>query len=636
MTPSYLSRPHGTRCDQGATAARQRVQPRSTLLIVVAIIATLLLAACGQAIPPGIALSDASVIVPYAYGPGQDVSLELLRTGGFDGEVTVEIDASGLPAGVTISTTTLTFAPGVTEAALTLVSDDTVDVTDLNAAVQLAMNASATDHSSSATLNVEVAAVVMNTDDGGEGSLRYLDLTLPEGAADDLIVVSFDPLVFSAPQTIELASSMTIRNGRHFKGPVNVDGEPLVTIRGGTTATGVISVKPSLVGKFSNLIFENGQGNTNGGAIHNAGVLEIDNSIIRGSDATRGGGIFNQVNAELTLTDTRITGNSADDGGGIFNNGGKISVFDSVIDLNVAAFAGGGIYNGGATVSTVLHQGELFVSGTHIDGNEALNGGGINNTSDGDLTLVRSIISGNDVGVDGLAGGGGIDNQGTAVITFSEISGNKAVFGGGIYNKLDAVLRITGSTIATNVVTSNGGGIFSNGVVEIANSTFANNEAGRGGGLFVSSNAASTAIVAFSTIAGNTASGEGGGLDYSGTLSLRGTIVADNVALTGDGPDVYKRGTGVFNSLGYNLIADATSSGVFGATNLINVDPLLGALQDNGGDTPTMALSNSSPAIDYVAPGDCLDASATPLESDQRGEPRPAGSNCDIGAVEVQ
>lgn len=288
------------------------------------------------------------------------------------------------------------------------------------------------------------------------------------------------------------------------------------------------------------------------------------------------------------------------------------------------------------TISGTLNRGRLFISGTQIDGNGALHGGGISNALDSDLTLVRATITGNQASGSGLSGGGGIDNGGVTTVTFTEISGNKAGFGGGINNPGGSELRIGSSTIAANVVTSNGGGLFSNGEVVITNSTFANNDALRGGGLFVSSNSLSTAVVVFSTFAGNTAGDEGGGIDYSGELTLRGTLVAENAVDSGVGPDLYLRGGGDFISLGYNLIGDATNSGVFGANNLIGEDPLLGALQVNGGDTLTMTLLAGSPAIDHVPPGACLDELGTPLEHDQRGEARPSAGNCDIGAVEVQ
>jgi hypothetical protein len=63
----------------------------------------------------------------------------------------------------------------------------------------------------------------------------------------------------------------------------------------------------------------------------------------------------------------------------------------------------------------------------------------------------------------------------------------------------------------------------------------------------------------------------------------------------------------------------------------ITADPKLGSLTNNGGSTETHALQASSPARDAAilvqATGDCP-------TSDQRGEPRPHGSACDLGSYE--
>ena len=56
----------------------------------------------------------------------------------------------------------------------------------------------------------------------------------------------------------------------------------------------------------------------------------------------------------------------------------------------------------------------------------------------------------------------------------------------------------------------------------------------------------------------------------------------------------------------------------------------LGPLQDNGGPTMTHALLPGSVAIDVI-PADMCE-----VDEDQRGEPRPGGVTCDVGAFEVQ
>ncbi|HET6446032.1 MAG TPA: DUF11 domain-containing protein, partial [candidate division Zixibacteria bacterium] len=67
-------------------------------------------------------------------------------------------------------------------------------------------------------------------------------------------------------------------------------------------------------------------------------------------------------------------------------------------------------------------------------------------------------------------------------------------------------------------------------------------------------------------------------------------------------------------------------------TDIVNADPLLGPLQDNGGETETHALLDDSPAIDAGSDATCA---APPVDGeDQRGVARPIGPHCDIGAFE--
>jgi len=71
----------------------------------------------------------------------------------------------------------------------------------------------------------------------------------------------------------------------------------------------------------------------------------------------------------------------------------------------------------------------------------------------------------------------------------------------------------------------------------------------------------------------------------------------------------------------------------------MNVNPQLGPLQDNGGNTLTMALLAGSPAIDR---GNNTFCASQPINNlDQRGMARPVDGNgdvnpvCDIGAYEA-
>ena len=171
--------------------------------------------------------------------------------------------------------------------------------------------------------------------------------------------------------------------------------------------------------------------------------------------------------------------------------------------------------------------------------------------------------------------GGGILNGGTLTLDAVTLAANAASgSGGGIENL--GTLTIVDSTIANNTASGNGGGIDTSGPLAVQSSTLANNQAAVAGGLDVE----------------------------SGTTTLLDVIVAGNTITTKD-PDI----AGTVSSLGHNLIGYVNSD-VTGlvSSDLTELSPVLGPLQNNGGPTPTLALLPLSPAIDA---GDATGAPAT-------------------------
>jgi hypothetical protein len=257
------------------------------------------------------------------------------------------------------------------------------------------------------------------------------------------------------------------------------------------------------------------------------------------------------------------------------NTGGYYRIFTVATGSNVAlggltiSNGYGGIWNDGGT----LTLNNLTVSGNSAGGQ----GGGIVNSNGGTLTLNNSTISNNHV-FGGLSyGGGGISNQGaTLTINNSTISGNDT----------------------QDVDSTYGGGIVNLGTLTLNNST-------------VSRNSASSF---FDPACG------GGIAHLGGTLAVRNTIIAGNMA--GVAPDL----CGSLSSSGYNLIGNAQGGSGFDPTDLLNVNPLLGVLQNNGGPTFTHALLPGSPALNAGDP----DQLGTP---DQRGVVRSGGVN--IGAYQA-
>lgn len=432
-----------------------------------------------------------------------------------------------------------------------------------------------------------VNPIVINTDDGGPGSLRQAIL----GATADS-TISFAPGLAGA--TISLSTV-----GDTVQGPsallvnknLTIDGAPggitiardttdanlrlrLFFVRAGATLrlrNLTLSDGFARAGNGSNGIGGGGGGAGFGGAIYNGGALVLENTTLANNRAIGGNG-----------------GNGVSSGSGVggFPNGGN---------RNVTGSFGGG---GGGNTSSGIRRGSQF-------------GGGFG----GALTFRA--------GGGGGAGLGGavFNDNGTVTIVNSTFSGNAAQGGNGGNN------GSTGGT-AGDGGSGFGGGLFSlNNSVTITNSTFANNPVagGSGGG-----NAA---------IPGAAGPAQGGGIYVLGfannsTLTMNNSIVA----LTPNGipdffADIASGGTVNTNGAANIIQTDAGFGGSFA-----NVNPMLGALADNGGATQTHALLSGSPAIDAGSNALAVDADNNPLTDDQRGAgfSRIIGGTTDIGAFEVQ
>ncbi len=271
--------------------------------------------------------------------------------------------------------------------------------------------------------------------------------------------------------------------------------------------------------------------------------------------------------------------------------------------------------SGGGSVRVFYVSSGVVVTLSHLDiinGYTALNGGGFVNG--GTAMVSNSSFSGNRANYSG----GAIINFGTGTLTITDstFTGNEADSGGGIINL--GSLTISNSTFTGNSTSGCGGAIDTRqeSVLEISNSTFVSNDAQIGGAI-CSNNIGATATISSSTFSSNNASVSGGSIYNVATLHLMNSILADSP----NGGDCENNGTLATNI--NNLIKDGSCAPA------VTGDPNLGPLADNGGPTQTMALGTGSPAIDA---GD--DATCEP--TDQRGVSRPQGAHCDIGAYEVE
>ncbi len=402
----------------------------------------------------------------------------------------------------------------------------------------------------------------------------------------------------------------------------------------------------------------------------------------------QGGGLYIQSGA-VSLTADTITNNIAHGGaGGTAGFSGAIGQTGG----NGGDGAGGGLYvnNGSATLSL-----DLLAGNTAEGGEGGTGGGGIHKTkagggptsantggnggsggngsggglfvNSGSVTLIEDALTNNAT----QGGNGGNGGAGQGAIGNGGAGGNAGEGAGGGLDIVGGNAILTDDTLASNSVQGGTGGKGGGGAT--SGSPGRSAFSGFGGGIELDN--ASNATVTNTTLVGNTAQQNGGGIDDASTgtvallddtltanstsnafggglyfagptgLTLQNTLVAGNSAALG-GADIEFGSTGITGvDQGGNLIgvsgAGSGNSGFTAATTQTGtvaapLNPLLGPLQYNGGPLvgasgqqvglQTEALLPGSPAIGKGVTNN--------VTTDERGFNRT--SPPDIGAFQFQ
>lgn len=452
--------------------------------------------------------------------------------------------------------------------------------------------------------------------------------------------------------TITLSSPITVSSDTEL---VNAGGA--VISGGGTTRLFMVSSGTTFAGY--RLYLANGS-NSMGGAIYNSGYL-ILNDCVLSNNVARG-------NAGANGSTGNPGGNGAGAGGGAICNDGMDACLNRCVFATNRAYAGNGGSggNGGSTThggngaqclggAVYGKNGTLYITNCLFRQNAAYGGnggigGGSTQTGDG--------------GVGEIAAGGAVYASAGCTITGSTFDRNIARSGNSAIGGSSSTTGHTGS----NGPYGFGGGIWANGLSELKNCTFFQNLAvagngGKGGTGEMVPGAGGNGGYAFGGNLYNTALGYdstslmnctfAGGAAYPGTnggvgsgptndisAGIMGLSCGDNISTySGDtlvldncilaSPVVSNNAYSYINSIlengGYSLSSDNTPSS-FGADKRNKSDLWLGALGNNGGDTPTIPLSAGSCAID-------VGNSNVANIRDQRG--LCASGTRDVGAYEV-
>ena len=327
------------------------------------------------------------------------------------------------------------------------------------------------------------------------------------------------------------------------------------------------------------LILGNTTSGDGGGIMAANYVPTLTNTTVGGNTAAgRGGGIYvwGIPGQEMQMTGGSITDNDAEDGAGLYLHAGAATLDGVSVTVNRAIDYGGGVYVGVDNKATLqLTNGTNIGAsgqGNHADFDSNLtgSGGGIYNL--GVVSIYDSYVVHNiGAGIDSFSPSGpgpmitlesseiasntgsGISAINTTITIEDSVIGNNQ--SSGIWT-MGSPLTMTNSTVSENSTTANGGGLALINVSadEISSSTITGNGAeGEGGGIyFWGLPSAGILALTNTTISGNTADQHGGGImvgsGAGSTLEMNAVTLAHNIADHDNSDD--GDGGGIHNAAG--------------------------------------------------------------------------------------
>lgn len=504
-------------------------------------------------------------------------------------------------------------------------------------------------------------------------------------ASGDTIEIAVAGTIVLAQGSIALTKDITITSSSldtHF-----VDGNEssaIFVIGGGRTV------------QLNGLTLQNGFNSAaNGGAVvMNAGTLTMTNMELNNNVAAETGGalsiIANGVTANVSLSAVAFLNNRAIDdflsGGAIHASAGDFSSINLTIEDALFQNNVGGTYTetvkdgyGGAISANTLDAGSrlsLEIRSSEFISNGSGEGGAIylysynrdgSNSAETKTLIVDSRFVGNHGDAGGAIYSGALDHSSATTLdirnsTFVENTADRdggalqlASYNRGALDQTSHKATIHNSTFSNNLANGAGGAIHNSSSafdgtnalasVELVNTTLSGNRAleGSGGALYSGSSGSievrslvtATHVTAFN----NSYAGDGNFSLVASTASLN-SLYLKNSILSGNGGvscDTFTSTNATLDILGANNLIFGTSCGSGTPFRLGNPLGVVHTLADNGGDTETHALNAGSNALNAVPAGQCTIANgATVLTTDQRGETRPFGASCDVGAFEAQ
>jgi uncharacterized repeat protein (TIGR02543 family) len=325
-----------------------------------------------------------------------------------------------------------------------------------------------------------------------------------------------------------------------------------VAVIGAPTGLGVSSVlvlnaNISITGSLvipadKNITLKNANGDTckligmstNAHTLTVTGALTLDGITVTHAATSVDCGVFVSSGGTLVMLSGEISGLL---GSGVRNEG-TFEMYDGLIANNTCstfAFSGGGVSN----------QGTFKMYGGVITNNTGDRAGGV---AGGSVSMYGGKITNN------FGSGIYIVWPGGASMFGGEISGNKAGWGGGVYNS-GAVFSLFNGEISDHHATNGGGGAYSTGEFNMFGGTISGNTASSGGGIYVGDDFIRPSVCRLSggIISNNKATGNGGGVWVTDDCSyLERLFVSDGVVFSNNFASAAYNRVSVFDDI-YNL-----------------------------------------------------------------------------------
>jgi uncharacterized repeat protein (TIGR01451 family) len=355
-------------------------------------------------------------------------------------------------------------------------------------------------------------------------------------------------------------SNLTIQNGHLFDGISNGSG---LEVTGALTLTNVNVLSNTVAG-----------GGVGGGA-YVSGTALLIGGLFQNNTSNYGGGLY--AGSTLDLTGTQFLSNTAG------NNGGGGAVVAGAATLNGGLFQNNTAQGGGGgliTASTLDLSGTQFLSntaffiagGAYVGGAATLSGGLFQNNQCTNTCWGGGLFVSNTLDLVGThfinnlvdSQGGGAYVQGMATLTSGLFQNNTGNQGGGLY--ADSTLDLTDTLFISNTASAQGGGVFaSNATTTLIGGQFQENASGSaGGGLY-----ASALTLTNTQFLSNTATGSGGGVS-AGSFVITGSTFFSNTAGDEGGAIATDFGPGsIENSDIRNNVATSNGGGVYGVIPIV-------------------------------------------------------------------